>query len=184
MLLTNLQEYSEISGNKLYFTEVPVLKKLSALILLISACFVFTSCEKRTNSEFSLLPFNTSVCISGGEEEVEADISFKNSDEITIMIKKPENISGITYTKIGEKIVYTKDETTAQAQFLNGAENKNPIAVIFSVLSEMGKQKYMCSQSSTSNGKCEFGEFSFSVSQQNELKSVCACGFNFDFLQK
>lgn len=164
------------------------MKKVTALILLILTCFVFSSCEKgkSISSEFTLLPFNSTVSVSGGEEEnFEMDISFSRSDDITIMVKKPENIAGITYTKSGEKIVYTKDGITAEAQFLKGAESKNPIAVIFSVLEEMGKQKYICpSQDKQTEGNCLLGSFSFVLSENRELKSISSCGFTFEFLQK
>lgn len=158
------------------------MRRLSALALCMIFLLSFTSCKKEKNEFYELAPFNGEVSVTGENVDYLLDLSFEGSDKMAVMVKNPDGIRGVTYTKTGEKIVYSKGDTVAETEFLSGSEKENAVAVLFCILDEMSKKKYtFAAGENTSEDTCALGSFAFEKGENGKLLRITFGKFKFKF---
>lgn len=158
------------------------MKRLGILALCIAFLLSFASCGKEKNEIFSLSPFSGEVSIMGENIDYLLDLSFEGSDKMAVMVKNPDGIGGVTYTKTGEKIIYSKGDTVAETEFLSGSEKENVVAVLFCIFDEMSKKKYTFAPGeSTFEDTCALGSFTFEKGENGKPLRITFGKFKFKF---
>ena len=115
---------------------------LKLTVIILTLMLVLSACKK-SETEFVLNEFSSTVTFCLEEEEYKGDFVFRNKDEMTIVLSQPESIKGSTFT-------YKNGETTLSFDGVIIAVRKtSPIKILFEALSDFSKAPHTVKRKGT-----------------------------------